>query len=191
MSTKTELLSTVGNYVHVYNRGVNREEIFFSPRNYNYFTQRLKERVVEHRVALHAYCLMPNHFHLILQQSKANAISDFMKGVCDGYAKAINREQKRSGHLFEGKFKFKPIEDSQSLLYVSRYVHMNPVHAHLVKSPIDWMHSSCREYCGLRNASFVTTQDVLSLVGSGEKYFEYLVGYSSEEEEKMERFLFG
>ena len=191
MSVKTELLRSVGEYVHVYNRGTYRDEIFFSKRNYDYFVRRITERVDENLVALHAYCLMPNHFHFILQQLQPSGISAFVKGVCDGYVKAINRQEKRSGHLLEGKYKMKPIDDIQSLLYVSRYVHMNPVHAHLVKSPTDWIHSSCREYCGLRKSLFVTTEDVLKGLGNSEDYLTYLLGYSSDEEEKVDRFLFG
>ena len=133
MSIKTQYLQSVGEYFHVYNRGVNRERIFFEERNYTYFLRRMRESVESSAVTVIAYCLMPNHFHLLLRQEEQYALSDFMKGVCDGYAKAINNARKRSGHLFEGKYKLKHVTDEKYLIHITRYIHMNPVRAQLVR----------------------------------------------------------
>lgn len=191
MPTKTDLLPSVGKYFHLYNRGVNREHIFFQDRNYDYFVGRMAKYFPGSGVTMLAYCLMPNHFHLLVRQDEPYSISSLMKGICDGYAKAINRQLKRSGHLFEGKYRIKHIDDDSYLLHLSRYIHLNPVAARLVRSATEWIHSSCREYCGLRENQLVATDVILSQFGSHGKYLKFLEEFTLRDKEKAQRYLLG
>jgi REP element-mobilizing transposase RayT len=174
MSRKTAFLQSVGEYFHVYNRGTNRERIFFCDENYRYFMQRIATAINPTTLTLHAFCLMPNHFHLLLCQMATYAISDFVKAVCDGYAKAINFSLRRTGHLFEGSYKIKHVDDPGALLPLSHYIHANPVSAGLANSPLDWHRSSCSVYCGLMELPFVTTGVILSLAGGSNQYRSFV-----------------
>lgn len=206
MSTKTKYLATVDTYFHVYNRGVSRLPVFFSAADYNDFLRRVRKQLERPsdtlnviqaqsqphnngRVELVAYCLMPNHFHFILHQLAANAISDFMGHVCNGYVKAINLKMRRSGHLFEGKYKMKLIDDNSYLLHLSQYIHMNPVRARLVKRAEDWAFSSCRTYYGLATDSFISTEAILGNFSSREEYLAFVESYREEDKEDMEKYL--
>lgn len=79
------------------------------------------------RVAVLAYCLMPNHFHFLIKQLRSSGISDFISDITNSYTKYFNTKYERLGYLFQGNFKAKEISDENSLLQVSRYIHLNPV----------------------------------------------------------------
>jgi len=190
MSTKTHSLQAVGEYFHIYNRGVNRNHIFLEERNYEYFVRRMKTYLNPEKMALIVYCLMPNHFHLIVRQDEPYALSNFMKGVCDGYAKAINKRFKRSGHLFQGKYKIKHIDDPSYLLHLSRYIHLNPVAARLTQCPEGWKYSSYQEYCGMREASIVECDVILSRFKDRAGYVQFVRDYKPGDREKVQKFLF-
>jgi putative transposase len=93
-----------------------------------------------------AFCLMPTHIHLILKQLKENGISIFMANVLNSYSKYFNTKYTRKGPLYEGRFKNVLVKNTEQLYHLTRYIHLNPVTAHLVKRPEDWNASSYREY---------------------------------------------
>lgn len=190
MSVKTNLLKSIGNYFHVYNRGVNRNAIFIEERNYDYFLQRVLKYKNDNEVQIIAYCLMPNHFHFILYQVAENGISHFIKSVCDGYAKAINKMYEKSGHLFEGKYKLKHIDDEQYLLHLSRYIHLNPVEANLATKPEDWKFSSYGEYIGRTHSNIVTPSIVLNHFKNVNDYENFVQEYKSNNSETIDKYLF-
>lgn len=115
---------------------------------------------------------MPNHFHFVSRQDQPNALSEFMGRLCKSYAKAINKRLDRSGHLFESKYKLKHIDEEMYLLNLSRYIHLNPVAAGLVTSPVQWQFSSYMSCCGLHGQAFVSTKEILSLMKRSENYEE-------------------
>ncbi|MFQ5419579.1 MAG: transposase, partial [Anaerolineae bacterium] len=96
---------TTGHYYHIYNRGANRERIFFSKDNYLYFLKLLKKYSRKYQIAIIAYCLMPNHYHFLLRQDGETPISRFIGVLFNAYAQALNQQIGRSGALFEGRFK--------------------------------------------------------------------------------------
>jgi putative transposase len=102
----------------------------------------------EKNVTVLAYCVMPTHLHLILKEIKENGISIFMSNILNSYARYFNSKHNRKGPLWEGNFKNVPIRTDEQLLHVTRYVHLNPVTAHLVNDPRDWEHSSYRHFLG-------------------------------------------
>jgi putative transposase len=174
-------------FYHVYNRGVDRRDVFFSRENSLFFLRRVREyllnlteptaggssisRPVEITppCQILAYCLMPNHFHLLVQVLNTD-FSTTMQSLSQSYTNAINRERDRVGPLFQGRFQAKPIDDEAYLLHVSRYIHLNPVVAHFVDKPEDWEFSSYSEYIGTRDGSLPQTSILLGQVGRASRY---------------------
>ncbi|MFQ5639783.1 MAG: transposase [bacterium] len=134
----------VGNDYHALNRGNEKQAIFFERENYPFFLRRLKDALQKHSTELLCYCLMPNHFHLVLKEIIENGISSVMLSLQTSYAKAINKRYNRVGHLFQGPFKHIHIDRNEYLLHLSRYIHFNPAEAGLVSKPEDWEFSSFR-----------------------------------------------
>jgi REP element-mobilizing transposase RayT len=190
MSQKTAHLLSIGEYFHIYNRGVDRKLIFFEEENYEFFLRRIDKYLDPSKLTLLVFCLMPNHFHFVFRQDQPNALSEFMGNICKSYAKAINNRLDRSGHLFESKYKLKHIDEEMYLLNLSRYIHLNPVAAGLVTSPVQWQFSSYGSYCGLHGQAFVSTKEILSLMKGSEYYEEYVNGYKKEDRKVIAKYLF-
>lgn len=95
-----------------------------------------------------AYCLMPTHIHLILKQLKDKGISFFMSQIANSYARYFNIKHKRKGPLWEREFQNVLVTNDEQLLHLTRYIHLNPTSASLVKRPQDWISSSYREFLG-------------------------------------------
>jgi len=99
-------------------------------------------------VEIITYCFMPTHTHLILKQTKYNGVSIFMSNILNSYTRYFNVKTKRKGPLWESRFKNVLLRTDEQLLHVIRYVHLNPVTAHLVEKPQDWKFSSYKEFVG-------------------------------------------
>lgn len=158
-------LSHPGLYYHVMARGNNKQRIFFSPGDCETYLGLVSEALAHFQFELHAYCLMPNHVHLLLY-SKSISISQIMTWLHSQYAKWFNWKYNRIGHLFQGRFKSKPVLQEKYLREVSRYIHNNPVKAGLTRLPQDYSWSSMKEYLNPSSvSSFVTTGTLLALCG--------------------------
>jgi REP element-mobilizing transposase RayT len=162
-----------GEIYHVYNRGNNRQRLFYERENYLLFLQKVRNYVVPQCDIL-AYCLMPNHFHFLIYANKTSVkafrtssvrskklkvprpkMSRFSKGLqilLSSYAKAMNKRYSRNGSLFKQNTKWKRTSDElfsfDYSLSCFQYIHYNPVSAGLVQSPESWEFSSYREYSG-------------------------------------------
>ena len=189
MSRKTAALQRFDTDFHVYNRGVDKQTIFFRPADYNLFLSLMESSLNNDLVSLLVYCLMPNHFHLIIRQFKPYAISDFMKAVCETFAKTINQRRKRCGHLFGSRFKIAPLSDPATLLRTSHYVHSNPVSAGLSASPSAWLYSSYTEYVSTNLIGFVHTERILDLIGGYEKYAQFMEEFNPARPQSLRKFL--
>jgi len=119
-----------GNYYHVYNKAVADNKLFIEEKNYHFFVSKIKKYLLESADIL-AYCLMPNHYHLIIQLKNTELPSPMQK-LALSYSVTFNNIYQRTGHLFQGPYQIKHIGDSVYLLHLSRYVHLNPVTAKLV-----------------------------------------------------------
>lgn len=93
-----------------------------------------------------AFCLMPTHFHLILKQKNTDGITNYISRVLNGYSRYFNVKHRRTGPLWSGRFKNVLVLDNDQLLHLTRYIHLNPASADLVKNPEDWQFSSYIEY---------------------------------------------
>jgi len=130
-------------FYHVYNRGNRRQPVFRDERDYRAFLTKLAEGAAKHGVILGPYCLMPNHYHLILQPTPGGSLPMLMAAVATSAAKRYNLKYGEVGHLFQGPYKYKHVA-RESLAVVARYIHLNPVSAGLVKRPEDWPYSDFR-----------------------------------------------
>lgn len=99
-------------------------------------------------VRIIAFCLMPTHIHLLLEQIQDDGITQFIRRVLNSYSRSFNISHRRSGPLWTGRFSDVPVKTDEQLLHLTRYIHLNPTSAGLVEHPEDWEFSSYREYIG-------------------------------------------
>ncbi|MBU0475171.1 MAG: transposase [Bacteroidetes bacterium] len=150
-------------YHHLYNRGANKDAIFFDKESYLYFLKRLKHYKNEFQIDVLAYCLMPNHFHLFVKQKTEDLlISKFISALLNSYVKSINKKFNKSGTLFQSKTKSKPITDEHYFVCIIKYILENPVKAKLVKSISDWEYSNAKDLLNLRNGNITDIIEVKS-----------------------------
>lgn len=133
---------------HVIQRGVERRPIFLDDRDRLRFLDTLVRMKGKYNYKIYGYCLMGNHTHLIID-SHGSDISIIMKSVNVSYAMYFNRKYRRCGHLFQDRFKSEVVDDDRYLLELSRYIHLNPVRAGMVRNAADYTWSSYRTYIGL------------------------------------------
>jgi putative transposase len=164
-----------GQYYHLYNRGNNRQNIFFERENYLYFLRLIRHYFLPQNLVIIAYCLMPNHYHL-LGQCNSDNLSDLMKSLSLAYSKAINQRFNRIGSLFQGRFKGRLVDKEEYLIHLVRYIHLNPVKANLVKNPQEWEFSSYSEYAGLRQGKIPQIDLIRQQITSQRAYQSFLDG---------------
>ena len=130
--------------VHLIQRGNNRSPCFFADEDYRFYLDRLAEQAARHGCAIHAYCLMTNHVHLLLTPESATSLGGLMKALGQRYVQYINRTYRRSGTLWEGRFRSCLMQDEAYVLGCHRYVEQNPVRAGMVEHPAEYRWSSYR-----------------------------------------------
>lgn len=146
---------------HVTARGNEKRPIYLDDEDRYMFIKLLKRMVEQYRWIIYAYCLMDNHYHLLVRTQKAN-LSKGMRQLNGIYAQYFNRRHERVGHLFQGRFADILIMDEDRLLVVARYVVLNPVRAGLVANPEDWRWSSYLGTAGIINPpSFIDADQIL------------------------------
>lgn len=140
-----------GALYHVTSRGNHRQDIFVDEEDRERFLGVLAHAARRHNWLCHAYCLMNNHYHLVIETPEGN-LSKGMRQVGGVYTQAYNRRHSKTGHLFQGRYKAILIEKEGHLLEVIRYVVLNPVRAGAAKVPEEWRWSSYRGTCGTEKA---------------------------------------
>ena len=129
---------------HVIQRGNNRQAVFFAEADYRYYLDALQQAAARYDCAIHAYVLMTNHVHLLVTPNAEDGLSRMMQGVGRQYVRYINGVYRRSGTLWEGRFKAALVESERYLLSCMRYIELNPVRAGMVESPGVYRWSSYR-----------------------------------------------
>lgn len=143
---------------HITSRGNERKAIFFVEEGRELFLELLSKMVEKFKWTCHAYCLMGNHYHLLIEMPEPN-LSQGMRQLNGVYIQKVNRKRKRLGHLLQGRFKAVLIEKESHLLEVARYIVLNPIRAKMTKAPSSWKWSSYSQTAGLRKLlSFLTTE---------------------------------
>ncbi len=150
-----------GAVYHITSRGNGGEIVFFEDGDRTGLLRLLKDVVSRFGWICHAYCLMPNHYHLLVETPDAN-LSRGMRHLNGVYTQWVNRNHHRAGHLFQGRFQSIVVEKQSHLLEVSRYIVLNPVRAGMTDDPSEWRWSSYRATVGLEvPPSFLTVGWIL------------------------------
>ncbi len=135
--------ASLGGYCyHVLNRGNGRRTVFHKDGDYAAFVKLLRQAGERIPMRLLAYCLMPNHFHLVLWPRHDGALSDYMMWLLTAHVRRYHQHYHSSGHVYQGRFRSFPIQEDDHLLTVLRYVERNPVRAGLIARAQDWPWSS-------------------------------------------------
>jgi len=182
---------------HIYNRGVEKRNIFLDNQDYSVFlfylkcylddkeknidklkhNERLKvinRKNFNNEIKLLAYCLMPNHFHLLIMQKSKRNITEFMRSLATSYVMYFNNKYSREGALFQGTYKAVLVENDEYLLHLSRYIHLNPIKTAKgqtldgVKKLVSYEYSSYPDYLGLRKTDWLKTSIILDYFNSSE-----------------------
>lgn len=180
---------------HVFNRGIASQPIFYSIKDYQRFLQVLdyyrflspdirfsfynrlnskeKQNYLEKmkrtkpaQVQIYAYCLMPNHYHLLVKELEENGIRKFIGNLQNSYAKYFNKKRKRNGSLFQEMFKAVRIEDDEIFVHVVRYIHLNPLTSCIVENITkleSYLFSSFPVYLGKINCDFIDDSFLLNI----------------------------
>ena len=138
--------SAEGTYYHLYNRGNNKRKIFIDDNDYKFYLNRLECVCKKYNFALISYCLMPNHIHLIVKQEGDFSPSKFVSSLHTSYSMMFNKKYDSVGHLFQGRFKQKIIENDFYMKNLIAYVHLNPVKDKICNFPKEYKWSSYLEY---------------------------------------------
>lgn len=192
MARKARVL--VANYPHhIVQRGHNRKAVFVADEDYRFYLENLKEWKTKLEIKLYCWCLMTNHIHLIVEPGdEAGTVSELMKRLAGRQTAFVNKQEKRTGSLWEGRFKASPIQRDNYLLACCRYIEMNPVRANMVSGPRQYQWSSYLERAGLMKRSMLDYDlCYLGLAGDEatriERYNAYLQQGASDSELKLLR----
>jgi REP element-mobilizing transposase RayT len=164
-------------YYHIYNRGVNRGDIFFSPDNYIYFLRLLKKNLGRYAISIVAYCLLHNHYHFLLKPERDNSLPLFIKSLFGSYSQAVNKQQGRQGPLFQGRYRAIWVDEEKYLVHLARYIHLNPVTAGLVVTPQAWPYSNYLDVIGQRAGTLKDTTLVPDRFPTGDAYRQFVENY--------------
>jgi len=194
-----------GAYYHIYNRGVAKQVVFARDKDYKTFlsylqfyltappppilrgqssqaqqihiapSKQLKNYAGE--ITLLAYCLMPNHFHLLLRQNTEHGMDHFMRSLITKYVRYFNSHYNRVGHLFQDRYKAVRIQTEQQFTYVSKYIHRNPLGLPACEDCprrlIDYIYSSYGNYLNHFQQNWVSTEDILCYFSKANPRFSY------------------
>jgi REP element-mobilizing transposase RayT len=159
---------------HVIVRGNHRRKTFLDDRDYRAYLDRLAHYRKRFAARIYAYCLMPNHVHLLVEVSD-EPLSKLMQGLQQSYTQYFNRRHRKTGHLFQGRYHAIVCDKDEYLLSLVRYIHLNPVRAKLLRRPERFPYSGHREYCHAEGAKIVDPALVLKLLGGAKRYQRFVM----------------
>jgi REP element-mobilizing transposase RayT len=164
-------------YYHIYNRGVGGQSIFREEENYHYLLRLVKDYAHQIQIAVIAYCLMPNHYHLLLRQEGGESAGLLPQLAFNRYTKAFNKRYRRTGTLFEGRYRSVWVDNTDYLFHLCRYIHANPVKAGLTSRPQDWPFSNYLEWMGMRDGMLVDRDFVSESFPQRHRYRVFVMEY--------------
>ncbi len=190
MPSRNIIKTNVSNtYYHVYTRGVSKQKIFIDESDYLFFFTLFERYLSEGTTPISpdenykklndsvealVYCLMPNHFHLLVYQINESGMAKLMHGIMTSYSRYFNKKYGRSGPLFESRYKAARIDSDEHLFHISRYIHRN------ADEWLDYPYSSLRAYLYDDVPCWLKKNRVLKLYGSAVKYLEFLDDYEEK-----------
>ena len=183
-----------GGIYHVYNRGVEKRSIFAADQDYRTFLNLLKITLtpkeeldnadyieIKNRadsVKLLSYCLMPNHFHLIIMQLDKTGMTELMRSISNAYVAYFNKHYKRVGGLFQGTYKAVLIEKDEHLIHVSRYIHMNPLEIH--QKLEEYPYSSYKHYLDNSHPKWLNLSTIIEQFANPKEYKKFVEDHKSD-----------
>jgi len=175
-----------GAWYHIMNRGADHKTIFFNTRHREKFLELLGEITTIYGIEVHAYCLMGNHYHLILHTPRGN-ISQPVRYLNSKFAQYVNLTMQKDGPLFRGRFKAIIISANDYLIRLSRYIHRNPLSANIVKNLSSYKWSSYSFYLGKTSPNWLITTEILERF-SREFNASYKQYVETSEDKELEQF---
>jgi REP element-mobilizing transposase RayT len=165
-----------GALFHVIVRGNQRRRVFLDPPDYRRYLQIMGKKAMAHSIKTYAYCLMPNHGHLLLEQTGYSKLSRYMQGLQTAYTKHFNKRHKKIGHVFQGRYKALLVERDSYLLELVRYIHLNPTRAKLEEKIGEYPWTSHAQYMGKEKRPLVgvAKKEILAMFGKGKTVGAYL-----------------
>ena len=188
-----------GETYHIFNRGVEKRTIFLNKSDYKRFVKTIfyyvRERNLKYSlstsdtdpdwnnrggrlVEILSYCLMPNHFHLLITQKQDKGVSKFLRIMQNSYTRYFNTKYKRVGPLLQGAFKAVHIKSEEQFLHITRYIHLNPFVADLCRKPEDYPWSSYPAYLS-KKEGVINTEPILSFFKSATAYKTFIEDHSN------------
>ncbi len=185
MTAKNRIKTYVANtFYHVYNRGVEKRTIFLDEKDFKVFLSYLKfylmptltlrgaspksypsQQLTNHhqKIQLIAYCLMPNHFHLLLKQTDVDSMTSFLRALCTRYSMYFNKRYARVGSLFQGRYKAVLIDNEMQFLYLTKYIHRNPLDlsGYQPSNLLEYPYSSYRNFTGVIHQVWIDPSDII------------------------------
>jgi REP element-mobilizing transposase RayT len=158
-----------GAFYHVTSRGNERKRIFAAKSDHRQFKKYLKEAQKKYGYHLHGYVLMSNHYHLIIETPEGN-LSKVMQYINGSYTNFFNLRTRRSGHLFQGRYKAILVDVDNYLLQLSRYIHLNPIRAGIADRPEDYPHSSYKSFISKKGEEIVRRDLIWGLISKDKRY---------------------
>jgi putative transposase len=174
-----------GAFYHVTSRGNERKAIFNTERDREKFLSYLESAHERYGAIIHVFCLMDNHYHLLLETPRGN-LSEILHHVNGAYTTYFNLKRQRSGHLFQGRYRAILVEKDVYCQELSRYIHLNPLRAGMVKDLREHRWSSYLDYVGVKRVSWLETASILGYFGTQEGrarrgYRDYVEGVNWRE----------
>jgi putative transposase len=158
---------------HVISRGNNHNVCFFTHDDYLFYLECLSEACLKHQVSVHAYVLMTNHVHLLMTPVSSSSIPKVMQSIGRRYVQYINKTYRRSGTLWEGRYKASIVDAENYLLACYRYIELNPVRASMVEHPADYPWSSYQVNAGIKPRRQLVMHDIYQRLGIDEYSRQY------------------
>ncbi|ABB45000.1 Protein of unknown function DUF1568 [Sulfurimonas denitrificans DSM 1251] len=159
-------------YYHIVNRGVERRSIYLELEDYEFFLDLLLKASKDYELIIHAFCLMTNHYHILLETKQTN-LSKAMQFVNDKYAKYFNKKYTRSGHLWQGRYKSYPLFDDAHFWIVAKYIERNPIKANMVQDVAIYKYQSFFQWKYKHNY-FELLNDSMIFEMTYDEYSDYL-----------------
>ncbi len=193
-------------FYHLYNRGVEKRNIFLDDRDYKVFLNLLanylqpvpvtkskpKDKIknLANEIDLLLYCLMPNHFHLLVKQHTKDGITKLIRRVCTTYTLYFNDRYSRIGTLFQGKYKAVMVQSDEKLIHLSRYIHLNPTEIPET-DPFNYPYSSIRDYLSKTKSDWLKPEEILNSFESNRKtaplsYESFIKDFQQDSTAKVE-----
>lgn len=191
------------NYYHLYNRGVAKQDIFKDAydyrrllMNFSYylddnlksklsiakkdqnFRSYLQEMPSKPLLEIVSYCLMPNHFHLLVKQIADNGITTFIRRALNSYTRYYNIRHDRIGPMFQGSFRAVDVKSNEQLIHLSRYIHLNPFVGNLCRKLDDFTWSSYKDFLTNKKTRLSNPHLIIETIGSSRRYQDFVEDHS-------------